>query len=234
MTTEKYERPAEVAAELAALPGEDDPAYLTELESISLEVLVIARRQAVGGPLHDDIVEILGNRVVTPIRAAVKRHSRVSYEEHQDAQQDTMERFWEAIQSESFFEVRFNRALMMLARHVGERIRGGKQRAWERAAERLGRPRGEGDDLYPDVADEDDEYEALLDRMLIDAALGTLPEEQAVALTLHYRLGLPVFSKDPGVRTVASELGWSERKARQLIADGRAAAKLSIEQEEAS
>ena len=101
------------------------------------------------------------------------------------------------------------------------------------------RPNGLGDlalnvtTYIRDVPDEDDEYEALLDRMLIDAALQTLPDEQAEALTLHYRIGLPIFSKDPGVRTVASELGWSERKTHQLIADGKATARLSIEQEEA-
>ena len=33
MTAEKFERPAEVAAELAALPGEADPSYLTQLQS---------------------------------------------------------------------------------------------------------------------------------------------------------------------------------------------------------
>ena len=233
MTAEKFERPAEVAAELAELPGEADPAYLTQLESSSLEVLVIARRRATLGALRDDIDEILANRSLPAMRAAVFRHSGLPYQELEDAQQEAMVRFWGTIGRESFFEIRFNRALMMLARRVGESIRGGKQRARERAAERLGRPRAERDDIYPDVPDEDDEYEALLDRMLIDAALQTLPDEQAEALTLHYRIGLPIFSKDPGVRTVASELGWSERKTHQLIADGKATARLSIEQEEA-
>ena len=232
MTAEKFERPPEVAAELAELPGEADPAYLTQLESRSLEVLVIARRRATPGALRDDIDEILANRSLPAMRSAVRRYSGLPYEELEDARQEAMVRFWEAIQAESFFEIRFNRALMMLARRVGESIRGGKQRERERHAERYGQPRGEGDDIYPDVPDQDDEYEALLDRMLIDAALHTLPAEQAQALTLHYLIGLPVFSKDPGVRTVASELGWSEREARQLIADGKAAARLSIERGE--
>ena len=146
--------------------------------------------------------------MVTPIRAAVKRHSRVSYEEHQDAQQDTMERFWEAIQSESFFEVRFNRALMMLARHVGERIRGGKQRAWERAAERLGRPRGEGDDLYPDVADEDDEYEALLEPHAESMPRWEhCPKSRRWPSRCTTDSGCRSSAKTPGVRTVRLRAG---------------------------
>ena len=232
MTEEKYERPAEIAAELDALPSADDPTYLTRLGSSALEVIVIARRLAAGGPLQVDVDEILANRALPAVRAAVFRHSRVPPEDLLDAQQEAMATFWEEIQKESFFEVRFNLALKRLAQRVGERIRGGKQRARERSAERLGSPRGAGDEQYVDVADDDDQYEAIHNRMLVEAVLDVLPEEQARALALHYLMELPAFSKDPVVRTVASELGWAERKTRQILKDGRTAARLSIDQEE--
>ena len=81
------------------------------------------------------------------------------------------------------------------------------------------------------MADDADSYAAGDDRLLIEAGLATLPEEQGRALSLHYLIGLPVHSQDPAVQTVASTLGCGERKARQLIADGLASLRRWIDGE---
>ena len=232
MTAERFERPAEIAAELAALPGEEDAGYLDSLRSCRLEVLVVARRRTVAGALQTRIDEILVDRALPFVRAAVARHGRVPADELEDAQHEAMVRFWAAIQVESFFEVRFNRAMKTLAQRAGERIRGGKQRARERSADRIGGPSGGGDEGQLDIGVDEDEYLVRENRMLIEAGLATLPDEQARALTLHYLMELSAFSQNPEVQTVTSVLGWSERKTRQLLADGRAALRLWIDQEE--
>ena len=65
---------------------------------------------------------------------------------------------------------------------------------------------------------------AVVDRIIIRSALDTISEvEQQRAITWHYIMGFPIFSEDPSVFTVASGLRCSERKARQVIADARAA-----------
>ena len=206
----RFTLPPEVQAELAALPEPTAPDHLDSLQRASLEVVVIARRLATGQRLRDQIDSILVSRLTPVIRAAVHRHGRVPGTETEEAEQEAMVLFWEAIQSESFFEVRFNQAMQFLAKQAGRKIRGGKQREFERSALRAGTE----------------------DRDLIDVGLASLPEEQARAIILHYRMELQIYSHDPAVRTVASVLGCGERKARKLIADGRAGLRRSIGQED--
>lgn len=232
MTAERFERPPEIAAELAALPGEQDAGYLDSLRSCRLEVLVIARRRTAAGALRIRIDEILVCRALPFLRAAVFRHGKVPPGELEDAQHEAMARFWEAIQAESFFEVRFNRAMKTLAQRAGERTRGGKQRERERSAERIGARSGGSDEGQLDIGVDDAKYAAIENRMLIEAGLSTLPDEQGRAISLHYLEGLPAFSQDPQVSTVASMLGWSERKTRQRLAEGRAALRLWIDRGE--
>lgn len=231
MPTARFERPPEVAAEVAALPGEEDPDYLESLRACRLEVLVIARRRTAAAVLQARIDAILVDRTLPVLRAAVARHAGVSGDQLEDAQQEAMLKFWSEIQCESFFEIKFNLAMKTLARRAGERIRGGKQRTRERAAERIGASRGPGEEVGLEVADDEDGYSAIENRMLIEAGLATLPDEQAWALTLRYIEGQPAHSQDPQVATVSSVLGWSERKTRQLLADGKAALRIWIDQE---
>ena len=232
---EKFTLPPDVQAELAALPQPTAPGYLDSLERASLEVVVIARRFATSQRLRDQIDSILVSRLTSVIRTAVHRHGRVSRTELKDAQQEAMALFWEAIQSESFFEVRFNQAMRFLAKQAGRKIRGGKQREFESSALRAGTEDSEdpdGRDSPIDVPDRVDEYSRSEDRNLINVGLASLPEEQARAIVLHYRMDLQIYSHDPAVRTVASVLGCGERKARKLIADGRAGLRRAIGQED--
>ena len=159
------------------------------------------------------------------IRAAVHRHAGLPRDEIEEVEDEAMVLFWEAIGQESFFEVRFNLAMKRLVQQAARRIRGGKQRARERAAVRIGPLDSElsdGRDAWADVAADADISSEVADRMLIETGLATLPREQARALSLQYLIGLPVHSQDPAVRTVSSTLGCGERKARQLITDGKA------------
>ena len=229
---EKFTRPPEIQAELAALPAPTASGYLDSLQRASLEVVIIARRLATDRRLRDQIDSILLSRSTPAIRAAVFRYGKVPRGELEDAEQEAMVLFWGAIQSESFFEVRFNYTLKRLAMRAGRNTRGGKQRALERFALRVGTEDPDGRDSPIDVPDNADEYSRSDDRHLIEVGLASLPEEQARAIALHYDMGLQIYSHDLAVRTVASVLGCGERKARKLIADGRAGLRRSIGQED--
>lgn len=232
MTTDKYERPPEIAAELASLPGEEESALLEQLRAASLEVLVIARRRTQDEALRERIDEIVVDRVSQPLRSAVSRHGEAPPGELDEVQDEAMVMFWEEIQDESFFEVRFNLAMKTLARHAGRRVRGGKQRNRERLSERIGTPGGFDDDESVDVAATGDDYAALHNQWLVREGLAQLPEEQANAMALHYLMEFPVHSQNPTVPTVSSLLRCSERKARGLLAKGRHALRGWIDQEE--
>ena len=235
VTDEKYTLPPEIQAELAALPAPTASSYLDRLLSVPIEVVVVARRQAADRMLRDQIDSILVDRSLARIRAGVYRHSGVPSEDLDDAQGEAMLLFWEEIQRESFFEVRFNSALKRLAKRVGRKIRGGKQRERERSALRIGSDDSEESndrDTVTDVPVDSDEYSQWESEHLIEIGLALLPHEQARALSLHYLMGLNVYSIDSAVRTVASELRCGERKARRLVADGLAALRRSIGQED--
>ena len=235
VSDEKYTLPPEVEAELVALPTPTAASYLDRLLAVPIEVVVVARRQAADRMLRDQIDSILVERSLPRIRAAVYRHSGVPQEELNEAQSEAMLLFWEEIQRESFFEVRFNSALKLLAKRAGRNIRGGQQREHERSALRIGSDDSEEShnrDTVLDIPDDSDEYSRWESRHIIEIGLASLPHEQARAINLHYFMGLNVYSIDPGVRTVASELGCGERKARRLVADGLVALRRSIGQED--
>lgn len=236
VTEEKYTRPREIEEELATLPDPTTPGYLDRLKGASIEVIVVARRQAADRKLRDQIDSILFERTVPLIRKAVRRHSGVPFEELDEAEDEAMFRFWERVhQGESFFEVRFNLATERLARHAGRKISGGEQRKRERSAMRIGSDdssESNGRHAVNDIPDDADAYLQFENWHLIEVGLASLPVEQATAIILHYRLGLQIYSNDAAIQTVASELGCGERKARKLIADGKAALRRIINQEE--
>ena len=235
VTDEKYSLPPEIEAELVALPAPAASSYLDRLLSVPIEVAVVARRRTADRMLRDKIDSILVDRSLQRIRAAVYRHSGVPSEEFDEAEGEAMLLFWEEIQRESFFEVRFNSALKRLAKRAGRKIRGGKQRERERSARRIGSDDSEESDdrdAVTDILDDSDEYSQWESEYLIEIGLASLPHEQARAINLHHLMGLNVYSIDSGVRTVASELGCGERKARRLVADGLAALRRSIGQED--
>ena len=234
VTNEKYTLPPEIEAELVALPAPTAPGYLDRLQRVPIEVVVISRRQAADQKLRDQIDSILIARSVPRIRAAVNRYSGVPPEEIDEAQGEAMVLFWEEIQRASFFEIRFNRATQYLAKRAGRNIRGGKQRERERFALRIGSnnySESNGHDAVTDIPDDSDAYAQFESWHLIEVGLASLPVEQARAISLHYRFGLQIYSNDSEIQTVASELGCGERKARKLIADGKASLRRSIGQE---
>lgn len=235
MARQKLTLPPEIQAELDALPAPTAPDYLSGLRVASLEVVVIARRRAVTGRLRDQIDSMLVERSTLLLRAALYRYGGVTWTELEDAEQEAMTLFWEAIQGESFFEVRFNLAMMYLAKQAGRKTRGGKQRELERSALSIGSEGSEDSDdrgASIEVSDDVDEYSRLEDKDLIEVGLASLPEEQARAITLHYMMELQIHSHDSEVRTVASVLGCGERKARRLIADGKAALRRAVQEED--
>ena len=234
MTGEKYTRPPEIEVALAAMPDPTASSYLGWMQSVSIEVIVIARRQAADRMLRDQIDSILVERSMPRIRAAVRRHSGAPSEDLGEAGDEAMVLFWEEIQRESFFEVRFNLAMESLAKRAGRNIRGGKQRERERSALRIGSKESEesdGRNTVTDIPDDADAYSEMESRHLVEVGLASLPDEQARALSLHYLVGLQVYSHDPKVPTVASVLGCGERKARKLIADGKTGLRCWIGQE---
>ena len=234
MTTPKYDRPPEIEAALVALPPPTGSGYVDRLRAAPLEVIVIARRGAGDRRLRDQIDGILVERMELRIRVAVRRHGRLPQGEIDEVEDEAMVLFWESVSRESFFEVRFNLALKRLVQHAARRIRGGKQRERERAAVRIGAmdpESSDGRDTRADVADDADLYSAIDDRLLLNAGLARLPQEQARALILHYLIGLRVHSQDPAAQTVASTLLCGERTARQLIADGKASLRRWIDGE---
>ena len=119
MTGEKYTRPPEIEVGLAAMPDPTASSYLGWMQSVSIEVIVIARRQAADRMLRDQIDSILVERSMPRIRAAVRRHSGAPSEDLDEAEDEAMVLFWEEIQRESFFEVRFNLAMKSLAKRAG-------------------------------------------------------------------------------------------------------------------
>ncbi len=236
VTEEKYTHPPEIEAELAALPDPTTSGYLDRLKSVSIEAVVVARRRATDRKLRDQIDSILFERSVPLIRVAVRRYSEVPFEERDEAEDEAMFLFWKRIhQGESFFEVRFNLATKRLAQHAGKKILGGQQRERERSALRIGSDdssESNGHDAIIDIPDDSDDYLQFENWHLIEVGLASLPVEQAKAILLHFRFGIQIYSNDSAVQTVASELGCGERKARKLIADGKAALRRIINQEE--
>ena len=233
-TNEKYTLPTKIETELAELPEPMAPDYLNRLQHASMEVVVIARRLAADRRLRDQIDSILVDRTYGLIHAAVYKHSHVPREEFDEAYDEATVLFWEAIQDESFFEIRFNLAMMRIAQQAGRKIHWSEQRQHEWSAMRIdtaGSEDSDDRDTVIDIANSFDFDSLVDDRRLVEIGLAALTDEQARALILHYYMGYPIFSSDPTVETVATLLGCRERKARRLIADGKAAFQHTIGQE---
>ena len=224
MVAERFPRPPGIATELAALPDEDDPEYLDQLRAASLEVIIIARRGAADAALRRRIESITAELALPVIHATAVTWGKAPWWEGDDVKGLAAVMFWEEIREESYFEVNFLSAAITIARRAGDRIRGGKQRAREREA--TGR-----DPVDFAESRTHDPYQAIDDRMIVRRALDTLSEDQARAITLHYLMELPIFSENPARLTVASEFGFSERKARGFMADARAALRRWFETE---
>lgn len=237
VTNKKYTLPPKIEAELMALPVPTASDFLERLQCVPIEVVVIARRQVEDQMIRDQIDSILVGRSVPRILAAVKRRldHGMPFEELDEAQDEAMVLFWEEIQRESFFEVQFNSATAYLAKRAWRNIGGSKQQERERSALRIdstGPEESDGRDTVTDVPDDTDGYAQFENRYLIQIGLASLSAEQAKAITLHFLFGLQIYSSDSAVRTVATELGCGERKARKLIADGKAAMKATLSQED--
>ena len=130
-----------------------------------------------------------------------------------------METFWREIQTESFFEVRFDRAMMNLAARAARSVAGRPQQAWEHEAiTRRGLP---GID-YPEPPDPENLEERLELIILTDEGLRALPHDQARVLIARYWLGYPIESQDAGRMTVGKLLGWSARQVHNLLRAGEA------------
>ena len=229
MVAGRHERPAEVAASLAALPDERDPAYFNYLETVRLEVLVTARRRTVNPTLRARVDRLALKRTEDPIRKAAVRHGNPLEGWEDEVEDELKVLFWIAIRGPSFFEVRFNLAMKRCAQDAGKTIRGRGQRGLQ--SEREHRAfRGQPGVDYEDIAGED-EYPAIDERILFQQGLATLPDRQARALVYVYEDDRPIFSKDPDVVTVASTLDCSERTARRLVANGLGALGLWYEQQ---
>ena len=226
MTAGKYERPPEVQAALDALPPPDDDGYLDALRSTLIEAVVVVHREAADPALRDRIADVLAERSEPRVQAAASRHGQAPSGEIEDVASELRVRFWKDIRDESFFEVKFNKAMKRLAQTAGRDARRGKRGERERSAARLGQPfsgADEIDDAFADIADGADPFGEAENEIVVDQGLATLPYEQARAIALHYRMELPIYSQDPGVEDVASVLGYGERKTRGLIAEGMAA-----------
>ncbi|MYB42522.1 MAG: sigma-70 family RNA polymerase sigma factor [Chloroflexi bacterium] len=217
MVAERYERPPEIAAEYEALPDEGAPDYLDALQEASLEVAIIARRATENERLRRRIDSIIAKRALPLIHAAAVGWGGVPEWEYDEVRSIARFLFWEEIaRRESYFEVHFPNAAITIAKRAGARFWGRKKRQRDRDALAL-----DPDDFAKNPTGGLDK--SVVDNILIRSALDTLPEEQQRAITLHYMMGCPIFSDDPSVLTVASGLRCSERKARKVIADARAA-----------
>ena len=219
MVAERYKRPAKIAAAYAALPDEDDPEYLAQLSkaSLELEVAFIARRATENERLRRRIDSIAVERALPIIHAAAVGWSGVPEWEYDEVRSVARFMLWEEIaQGESYFEVDFLNAAITIARRAGDRVWGRKKRQRDRDALAL-----DPDDFPENPTGGLDK--AVVDRIIIRSALDTLSEDQQLAITLNDMMGCPIFSEDPSVLTVASGLRCAERKARQVIADARAA-----------
>lgn len=161
MTAGKYERPPEVQAALDALPPPDDDGYLDGLRSTLIEAVVAVHREATDPALRDRIADVLAERSEPRVQAAASRHGQAPSGEIEDVASELRVRFWGDIRDESFFEVKFNKAMKRLAQTAGRDARRGKRGERERSAARLGQPfsgADEIDDAFADIADGADPF----------------------------------------------------------------------------
>ena len=220
MTPDRFKLPPEIQEALAALPGERHPSYIERLESASSkglpELLLISRRRVMDPDIKRRIDEIVGLRLGDVVRARARWHAiATGIEEPDDFASEVVSAFWREISEESFAESRFNLTVRTLIRDAAADHRRRTQRQPERPTER-----SLPGITYPEPSADVDETEAADARILVHPALDALSKQQARAIALRFYEGLPVFSQDPGDRTVASVLGRSQSHTHRLIRQG--------------
>ena len=221
MVAGDYYLPDEIAAELAALPDERDPAYFEYLRTASLEVLVTARRRTQDPTLATQVERLLFDNTAAPIRKAAIRYGKPLEGWEDEVENELQTRFWEAILGPSFFEIRFYRAMKWCAQDAGRSVHGRTWKRLQRAREHRAIRGQPGVDYHEPAAE--DEYPALDLRILLQEGLATLPRRQAEVFVLLYERDLPIFSRNPDVTTIATELECSEPTAHRRVAEALAA-----------
>ena len=217
MANENHRWPPEVLAEFNALPEQTDDTYVSVVGASSPEVMIMARRLVAEEALRDRIEPLVMARAMRSIETTVRWHAKVSMAEHDDAVQEMFTRFWAAIQNQSGYEYRFNQYMRWLALDVGKEIR---DEAIPMEEQRNAFRAMGGDN--EEFADDEHQYAAIEGEMVLEEGLRTLPPRLARPLRLHYVLGLPIFSKDPEKRSVASTLHYSESRIREIMRQARA------------
>jgi hypothetical protein len=232
VTTRTYVKPPELLEEWEGLGSPEEPGFYNHLERASIETVVTACR--VYGRVHGDrIYEVLIERVTPRIHAVIwrilrgKDHELTGFD-REEVEGALADAFWrQVMRGESFFEIRFNKALLTRARSVYRDVVEGQQRTRERTALRLTDTSADEpleawaiDEvrLPPSTEDETDDADG---RILAEALLAQLPAQHALALAVHLLMDLQIYSKDPTKHTVASVVRCSERQAHQLVAEGK-------------
>ncbi len=117
------------------------------------------------------------------------------------------------------------------------KVLGGKARQRERGAARIvfddadEFERGARLQSESELASAEDVAANAIDAFAVRAILDGLPDEVASAMTLHVLMDLKIWSSHSAEITVASAVGCSERKARELIATGKRMAAAMMEME---
>ena len=229
----RYSKSAELAAEWESLGSPNEASFWQKLGDASIETMVTARRVYRLSQHVSRIDQLLAD----PVLARVLRMAKALAGDRGPGLQEELVgelvvSFWEELASgrESFYEIRFNRALWYRGLTIRRSLTETKVARTEMSAARIvlepvEEVSGEhevAEELVASPTDDIMELERDLDWAII---LDTLPTEVARAVDLYYRAGLKVFSLNPGEPTVASVLRCSERKARQLLSAGRALAR---------
>jgi DNA-directed RNA polymerase specialized sigma24 family protein len=229
MARAKYEKPADLRSEWEALGDPAALGFVDALASARMETIVTARRTLAGRIPIDRIDETLIDRSAPLINAAARRVAAGAPDMYrEEIEEEIVEAFWrDVLGGESFYEIRFALTLRNAARDARRKVLGGKQRQRERKSARV--VFGETDELSlgvfqseSELASHDDLSSDVVDRFTVQAILDELPDDVARAMTLHVIMDLKIASMDPREATVATVMGCSERKARGLIAEGRA------------
>lgn len=232
MTTERHEKSAALKADWESLGTPADPGFFDRLAKAPLENVVTARRIYGEGAESYRIDEILVERVEPRMAAEASKMAKGHGSFYRgEIEGEIFEGFWrDVLAGESFFEIAFGFALFRVGQAARRKVLEGKQRKRERTASRIGISGEEGDEAdrvaeeWPaakQIGYEEAGFQQLEDRELLDAVLAQMPAEMAKAMILHVVMDLKIHSKEADETTVASELGYAERKTRELIADGR-------------
>ncbi len=225
MTTSRYEKADNLKREWEALGDPSDSGFVKRLQQASIETVVTARRVYSGRPQRDAIDRTLIKQSGPRLRAVAWRMADGDATLAEEIEDELIAVFWEQLSRESFLEFRFNRALRFLALSARRKIVG--EDAQQPPVTLLAIvPGDKASDDPPgvvseeEIADTRDNREHVDLRLDLQAVLDQLPREVAHAMSLHYLDQVKIFSANAAERSVASVLGCSERKARDLIAQG--------------